>query len=47
MIKNEVLVFYKNIYKIIKDIDYKIILNNNRIYYGVIGDKEKAISNEN
>ena len=43
MIKNEVLVFYKNIYKIIKDIDYKIILNNNRIYYGVIGDKEKVI----
>lgn len=43
-IKIKVSDFYKNIYELIKNVDYKVILNNNRFYYGVIGDNGKLLS---
>lgn len=43
-IKANVLEFYKNIYKLIKDIDFRIIMNNNRFYFGVTGNDKKLLS---
>src|SRR5574344_49035 len=37
-LKNEVSTLYKKVYELIKDIDYKKIMNNNRFYYGVVGE---------
>lgn len=42
-LKNRVLFFYKNIYELIKNVDYKTILNNNRLYYGVVGNEGKLL----
>lgn len=43
-VKIKVLEFYKNIYKLIKNIDFRIIMNNNRFYFGVIGNDKKLLS---
>ncbi len=37
-LKKDVLDLYKTLYDLLKDIDYRIIMNNNRFYYGAVGD---------